>query len=121
MLPLIFFLLTHRPNRGGRRWGRPWAGGPRGAMETGKWGKTERRPRGSDSPTHLEQRRSVKGCPRRRAEVGDNGYGGGTARLGRGRAVGRVVVVAEGCAEALFTGWERRWRGGAPVAELGGH
>jgi len=32
-----------------------------------------------------------------------------------------MVVVAESCAEALFIGRERRWRGGAPVAELGGH
>ena len=105
--------------------GGAWAGGPQGAMEAGKWGKTERRPRGSDSPTHLERRRSVKGCPRRRAEVGDNGYGGGAARLGRGRAVGRAVVVAEGCAEALFIGRARHGEGGAyngrPDDEHSGH
>ena len=92
-----------------------------GAREAGKWGKTERRLRGFDSPPHLELGWSEAGCPRRRAEVGDGGYGGGVARLGRGHAVAEVVVVAESCAEALFIGRERRWRGGAPVAELGGH
>jgi len=92
-----------------------------GAREAVKWGKTERRLRGFDSPPHLELGCSEAGCPRRRAEVGDSGYGGGAVRLGRGLAVGRAVVVAEGCAKALFIGRERRWRGGAPVAELGGH
>jgi len=89
-----------------------------GAREAGKWGKTERRLRGFDSPPHLELGWSEAGCPRRRAEVGD---GGGAASLGRGHAVTEVVVVAERCAEALFIGRERRWRGGAPVAELGSH
>ena len=55
----------------------------------------------------------MEGCPRRRAEVGDGGYGGGAARLGRGRTVGRAVVVAEGCAEALFIGRARHGEGGA--------
>ena len=70
-----------------------------GAREAVKWGKTERRPRGSDSPPHLELGWSEAGCPRRWTEVGDGGYGGGAARLGRGTAVAEVVVVAESCAD----------------------
>ena len=64
-------------------------------------------------PYSPRRRRSVKGCPQRRAEVGDSGYGGGAARQRRGRAVGRAVVVAEGCAEALFIGRARHGEGGA--------
>ena len=45
--------------------------------------------------------------------MGDGDYGGGVARLGRGRAVGRAVVVAEGCAEALFIGRDEAWARGA--------
>jgi len=92
-----------------------------GAREAGKWGKMERMPRGFDSSPHLELGWSEAGCPRRRAEVGDGSYGGGAARLGRGHAVAEVVVMAESCAEALFIGRKRPWRGGAPVAELGAH
>ena len=113
-----FFFLPFSPSteqRRGMKGGRPWDPALWSTAAAGKKGKRESRPRGSDSPTHLERRRSVKGCPRRWADVGDSSYGGGAARLGRGRVVGMAVVVA------LFIGRERRWRGGAPVAELGGH
>ena len=93
----------------------------RGTAAARDGGKSERGPRWFDSPPYLELGWSEAGCPRRQTEVGDGGYGGGAARLGRGTAVAEVVVVAESCAEALFIGRERRWRGGAPVAELGGH
>ena len=43
-----------------------------------------------------------------RAEVAGYGCGGGAADLGRGRAVVRVVVVEESCAQSLFIGGERR-------------
>ena len=53
------------------------------------------------------------------------GNGGGATRLGRGRAVGRAVVLAEGCAEALFIGRARHGEGGEhsgrPDDENSGH
>ena len=63
----------------------------------------------------------MEGGRRWRAEVASYGHGGGAADLEKGRTVVEKVVVADSCAEALFIGWQRRWRGGAPVAELGGH
>ena len=92
-----------------------------GAREAGKWGKTERRPRGFDSSPHLELGWSEAGCPRRRAEVGDGSYGGGAGAQEWRAGGGRRVVELEGDTQGLFIGGERRWRGGAPVAELGGH
>ena len=52
----------------------PW---PWGTAAVEKWGKTERRPRGFDSPPHLELGWSEAGCPRRRAD------GGGAASVGK--------------------------------------
>ena len=66
-----------------------------GAKEAGKCGKTERRPRGFDSPPHLELGCSEAGCPRRRAEVGDGSYGGGAATWEGGRAVGGGFMEVE--------------------------
>ena len=83
-----------------------------GSAAAGKEGKRERRRRGYDSPTHLGRRWSVEGGRQWRAEVAGYGHGGGTADLGKGRAVVEMVAVAESCAEALFIGRERRWRGG---------
>ena len=100
--------------RGGLGSGSPEHGGGR------EEGERERRPRGSDSPTHLGLWWSVEGGRQWRAEVAGYGRGGGAADLGKERAVVEMVVVAESCAEALFIGRERRWRG-ALVAELGGH
>ena len=107
---------------GGRR---PWARGPGGTEAVEKWGKTERRPRGSDSPTHLGRRWSVEGGRRWLAEVAGYGRGGGAADLEKGRAVVEKVVVAESCAEALFIGRARHGEGGAhsgrPDDEHSGH
>jgi len=107
---------TEEAMGGGRR---PWARGPGGTEAVEKWGKTERRPRGSDSPTHLGRRWSVEGGRRWLAEVAGYGRGGGAADLEKGRAVVEEVVVAESCAEALFIGRERRWRQGCGGARRG--
>jgi len=92
-----------------------------GTAAAGAWGKTERRSWGSDSLTHLGLWWSVEGRGWWRAEVAGYGRGSGAADLEKGRAVVEKVVVADSCAEALFIGRERRWRGGAPVTKLDGH
>ena len=91
------------------RGGRPWDPALRSTAAAGKRGERERRPRGSDSPTHLELWWSVEGGRQWRAEVAGYGRGGGAADLGRGQAVVRAVVVEESCAQGLFIGGERRW------------
>jgi len=97
-------LLPHDgQNRGGHGRGRrPWARGPGGTAAVEKWGKTERRPRGSDSPTHLGRRWSVEGGRRWRAEVAGYGRGGGAADLGRRAHGGGGFMEVEGCAEAYL-------------------
>ena len=89
-------LLPHDgQNRGGHGRGRrPWARGPGGTAAVEKWGKTERRPRGSDSPTHLGRRWYVEGGRRWRAEVAGYGRGGGAGSLEGG--LGAVVVGVVG-------------------------
>ena len=94
------------------RGGRPWDPALRSTAAAGKRGKRERRPRGSDCPTHLGLRRSEEAWPRRRAEMADGGSGGGAVRPGRREHGAGWLVVAKGCAEDLFIGEERRWRGG---------
>jgi hypothetical protein len=44
---------------------RPWAPAPWCMATLGEEGKTERRPRGSDSGPHLVWRRSTEDCPQR--------------------------------------------------------
>jgi hypothetical protein len=77
-----------------------------GAAAARREGKRERESRGIDSPTHHELGRREEAGPRGPAVVGRGVPSGGAVRPGRGCVVARAVVVAEGCAEALFIGWD---------------
>jgi hypothetical protein len=92
-----------------------------GAAAARSEGKRERESRGIDSPTHHELGWREEAGPRGPAAAGRGVPGGGAVRPGKGRAVVRVAVVAEGCTEALFigrdearvrgVGWSAGWRG----------
>jgi len=103
-----FFLLP-LPGTEEAQGGRPWGPAALGAREAGEWGKTERRPRGSDSPAHLERRQPMESGRRWPAGGSDYSGGGGAGRLGRGRAAAGEVTGVESCARGLFIGEERWW------------
>jgi hypothetical protein len=69
----FFFLETEQEGEGNSRRGaaRPWAPAPWCMATPGEEGKTERRPRGSDSSPHLVWRRSTEGHPRRWVVAGN--------------------------------------------------
>ena len=118
-------LLPHDgPPSSSSRW--PWEllllphDGPGSTAAAGKWGKTERRPRGSDSPTHLGAEVVCGGRAtvasgggrlwpwRRRCRLGEGASGGGEGCGGRELRGGPLYRPGEAV--------ER----GAPVTELGG-
>jgi hypothetical protein len=101
-LPFFFLEIEQEGEGNGRRGGtaRPWAPAPWCMTTPGEDGKTERRPRGSDSGPHLVRRWSTEGCPRRWV-VGGNGE-----RRWRAAARGRGGEVLG------RYGWSQGWLGG---------
>jgi hypothetical protein len=77
----------------------------------GEEGKTERRPRGSDSGPHLVRRRPTEGCPRRWVVAGNGERRRRAAARGRGGEVLGRRERSEGRLAGRFIGreGEGRW------------
>jgi len=83
-----------------RAWGgrgrQPWAGGLRGSSAPGERGKREGRPRGIESPPHLERGWGVAAWPRWCTAANGDGRGGGAAGVDRELAVAAGVCGGRG-------------------------
>jgi hypothetical protein len=85
----FFFLETEQEGEGNgwRGAARPWVSAPWYMAMPGEEGKTERRPRGSDSDPHLVRRWSTEGCPWRWVVAGNGERRQRAAVRGRGGEV----------------------------------
>ena len=86
----------YRKTEEGAQGRRRQAGGLRGSSAPGEKGKREGRPRGIDSPPHLERGWGVVACPWWCAVAGGDGRGGSVARRGRGLAAADELEEVEG-------------------------
>jgi hypothetical protein len=100
------------PRRKAGRWGCPPA--TLATAAAGRWGKTERRPRGIDSRAHLVLGWSEEAAPRDGSGSAAVLGGGGVVEFGEeGRRRGEAVLVwcgEPGRPSAPFIGGERRFR-----------